>query len=228
MINYEAKERYASNLMKANKEIESLTEEQHDALAEVCRIRHYLHSYNVEKLYTGEYMDEFFGYIENDNQQTINDILEAAGLEVIDELNNIDIESIETEADWDYVLDDEDKEAYDNDSDNYRDHCIEIYADIKNQINNAIETYLLGIDKEHGTQYCPTGFARLRQEVIMAKYSEKQNQWTQAYIKKAYDSILVRVPKGDKEKYQSLAESKGISLNRLIVDFLEKEIEKCP
>lgn len=28
--------------------------------------------------------------------------------------------------------------------------------------NNAIEDYLLEIDKKYGTKYCPTGFARLR------------------------------------------------------------------
>lgn len=60
----------------------------------------------------------------------------------------------------------------------------------------------------------------------MAKYSEKQNKWTQDYVKRAYDTFNVRVQKGDKEKYQNLAKSKGISLNKLIVDLLEEQIEK--
>lgn len=60
----------------------------------------------------------------------------------------------------------------------------------------------------------------------MAKYSEKQNKWTQDYIKKAYDDIKVRVPKGRREVYKELAESKGTSLNKMIVDFLESELEK--
>ena len=60
----------------------------------------------------------------------------------------------------------------------------------------------------------------------MAKYSEKQNQWTQAYIKKSYDTISVRVKKGEREKYRKLAEECGISLNALIVELLEKQFSK--
>lgn len=55
----------------------------------------------------------------------------------------------------------------------------------------------------------------------MAKYSEKQNKWTQDYIKKAYDEIKVRVPKGKKEEYKALAEQKGMSLNSLIIELLD-------
>lgn len=58
----------------------------------------------------------------------------------------------------------------------------------------------------------------------MAKYSEKQNKWTQDYIKKAYDEIKVRVPKGEKEKYKAYAEKQDKSLNQLIIDLLDKEI----
>ena len=59
----------------------------------------------------------------------------------------------------------------------------------------------------------------------MARYSEAQNKATQKYIKSNYDSIVVRVPKGKKEKYKHLAANQGKSLNKLIVDLLEKEIE---
>lgn len=60
----------------------------------------------------------------------------------------------------------------------------------------------------------------------MARYSEAQNRATQKYIKSNYDSIVVRVPKGKKERYKLLAADQGKSLNKLIVDLLEKEIEK--
>lgn len=59
----------------------------------------------------------------------------------------------------------------------------------------------------------------------MAKYTDKQNKWTQDYIKKAYDEIKVRVPKGDRDKYKALAENKGLSLNQLIIDLLNNEID---
>lgn len=58
----------------------------------------------------------------------------------------------------------------------------------------------------------------------MAKYSEKQNKWTQDYIKKAYDEIKLRVPKGKKDDYKAQAESKGKSLNQYIVDLVESDI----
>ena len=57
------------------------------------------------------------------------------------------------------------------------------------------------------------------------KYSEAQNKATQKYIKAAYDTITVRVPKGMRDKYNAHAESKGISLSKLIIDMLNKDLE---
>lgn len=59
----------------------------------------------------------------------------------------------------------------------------------------------------------------------MAKYTEAQNKATQKYIAKAYDQVSLRVPKGKRELYKAHAESKGKSLNQLIVDLLEKDIK---
>lgn len=58
----------------------------------------------------------------------------------------------------------------------------------------------------------------------MAKYSEKQNKWTQDYIKKAYDEIKIRVPKGKKDEYKAKLEEQGISLNKFVADYLEREL----
>lgn len=55
----------------------------------------------------------------------------------------------------------------------------------------------------------------------MARYSEAHNRASQKYNKKAYDVITVRVPKGARAKYKALAESKGSSLNSLILTYLE-------
>ena len=59
-----------------------------------------------------------------------------------------------------------------------------------------------------------------------AKYSEAQNKATQKYIKNAYDTITTRVPKGMRDVYKAHAESKGTSLNKLIVDLLNKDIKE--
>ena len=58
-----------------------------------------------------------------------------------------------------------------------------------------------------------------------AKYSEAQNKATQKYIQKTYDTITVRVPKGMRETYNAHAESKGISLNKLITELLNEDIK---
>ena len=40
------------------------------------------------------------------------------------------------------------------------------------------------------------------------------------------DEIKVRVPKGNKDRYKAHAESKGKSLNALIVELLENDIKE--
>lgn len=46
------------------------------------------------------------------------------------------------------------------------------------------------------------------------------------YIKKAYELITVRVHKGEKQKYSEFAEKKGLSLNKFIVDAMDKQMEE--
>jgi len=60
----------------------------------------------------------------------------------------------------------------------------------------------------------------------VAKYTEKQNKWTQDYIKKAYDTIVIRVPKGKRLEYNELAGKQGKSLTKLIMELLEEQLEK--
>lgn len=65
----------------------------------------------------------------------------------------------------------------------------------------------------------------------MSKYSgydEKSKERTMRYMKEKRDRIAVGVPKGDKERYMKHAKSKGVSLNRLIVDLIEADMKKSP
>ena len=55
----------------------------------------------------------------------------------------------------------------------------------------------------------------------MARYSEAHNKATQRYIKKAYDEVKIRIPKGKKEEYKAMAEAEGKSLNQFIIDRIE-------
>ena len=58
-------------------------------------------------------------------------------------------------------------------------------------------------------------------------YDEKSKDRTMRYMKEKRDRIVVGVPKGDKERYTNYAKSKGLSLNKLIVQLLEKDINEA-
>ena len=62
-------------------------------------------------------------------------------------------------------------------------------------------------------------------EVInVTKHYEQRKEANKKYMQ-GLDDIKVRVPKGKREIYKAYAESKGTSLNKLIVDLLEKDME---
>lgn len=58
----------------------------------------------------------------------------------------------------------------------------------------------------------------------MAKYSDAQKEATARYNKKAYDRIDLIVKKGQREIIKEYAASQGKSLNRFILDAVEKEM----
>ena len=57
-------------------------------------------------------------------------------------------------------------------------------------------------------------------------YSEAQKKATAKYMKNKLDDIKVRVPKGKREVYKAHAERKGKSLNTLIIELLEKDMQE--
>lgn len=63
---YEAKRRYVEKIMQENAEVETLTEEQHEALQELARIRHEIHS-SWETMWNDEANDNprLWNYIES-------------------------------------------------------------------------------------------------------------------------------------------------------------------
>lgn len=58
---------------------------------------------------------------------------------------------------------------------------------------------------------------------MLAERTDKQKDSQNAYMKKLQD-IKVRVPKEYFDKIKRYAESKGISINKLIISLLESEI----
>lgn len=55
--------------------------------------------------------------------------------------------------------------------------------------------------------------------------SEAQKRATIKYMKNNYDDIKVRVPKGSKERWKSIAENNGVSLRQLIISSVEEKIK---
>ena len=57
-------------------------------------------------------------------------------------------------------------------------------------------------------------------------YSEAQKKATAKYMKNKLDDIKVRVPQGKREVYKAHAERQGKSLNALIIELLEKDMQE--
>lgn len=57
-------------------------------------------------------------------------------------------------------------------------------------------------------------------------YTEAQKKATAKYMKNNLDDIKVRVPKGKREVYKAHAERQGKSLNALIIELLEKDMQE--
>lgn len=46
------------------------------------------------------------------------------------------------------------------------------------------------------------------------------------YLKEKVEDIKIRVPKGKREEYKEFAEKEGKSLNRYIIDLIEKDMKE--
>jgi len=57
-------------------------------------------------------------------------------------------------------------------------------------------------------------------------YNEKAKERTMKYMKENRDKLTMNLPKGDKARYRAHAESKDKSLTELIVELLERDMEK--
>ncbi len=146
---YERKREWAANRMEKNKEITTLTEEQHDILSDLASFRHELHI-NQFALYNSEHSQnpKFNKYID-----TINDKLKEAKLPSISLIKIEDIPS--TEDRYNGIIDNTDEAENKNRNEALR---------IAEEINSNIEKYLRAIDEKHGTDYAPSGASRIFSE----------------------------------------------------------------
>jgi len=149
---YDRKREYAATRMIKNKENASLTDEQHDALINLCTVRHRLHT-NMDKV------------VKSDNEGIKNKLI-LANIQLnenkitpmdfipLDTSDYIDIDTIDLLYEIEQIPENEEEKQEWYDDNYYR-----IYNELSN-LNNKIEEYLKKIDEKYGTNYCPTGLSR--------------------------------------------------------------------
>lgn len=176
-MNKKAIEAKAGYVMKQNClnmiECDTLTYEQHQALATLAGARHELHT-NKERLFTQSYeQDTVVNWFDPSYENNESAQLEEVGLPELDcilDQEDIDFPSY---GEWDMILDDADHEEYEEraEEEGYPDGyslwleesgIFEEWCEICEKQNAIIEEYLARIDAEHGTHYAPTGYARAR------------------------------------------------------------------
>lgn len=146
---YEYRREAAFSRMQENKEnCSSLTEEQHDALTQICTIRHEIHS-NIDSAFNVEstIYSKIIEWLDGESNYSINMLLKNAGLDNI-LFWNCDLEKVPNS--YDYI-----DMGYD-----YEEALDEHYS-LFSRINNEIEDFLRKIDQTHKTSYAPTGTHRI-------------------------------------------------------------------
>lgn len=144
---YQRRSENAAKRMEEQKQVSSLTEEQHDALAQVCSMRHELHC-NLDSLIISESTNfsKFNNWLCGDSDESFYMILKSVG--------------IDNDLQWspeDLPTDDSMWSDFYSDYDEFYD-C---EYDVASAIHNHVENFLRKIDEEYGTSYAPTGTHRL-------------------------------------------------------------------
>ena len=158
---YDRKREWAAKRMSGNRKVDTLTEEQHDLLEELCRFRHELHTswedaFNTNSPSFGYFADNISIYSVGNSGEELPCRIEAAfgkkpyyARDYYDLNEAIDIlreEGI-----------DSDHPDYNSELNELKEQAFEVFA----TINDEIEAFLCEIDKEYGTNYCPSGATRI-------------------------------------------------------------------
>lgn len=155
---YDKKQMWAERRMTENAENNNLTEEQHDCLARLCAFRHKLHTnqgsaFNTESSLYDEFSKEISCYEEDGITEEAEQLFGCKPFNRIDYYTEQDIEDELEECE-----DDEEREQqYKKLFDEYFFEAAEKFE----QVNNQIENFLCKVDKQYGTNYCPTGASRI-------------------------------------------------------------------
>lgn len=139
----ELKKQYIKNKMEQNFSVNTLTTEQHEALSFLCKVRHKFHinMYSIIKGHGNNYLNALI---------RANDILFKSGLPKISDIPDDILDNYE------FVH----KYRIDKNQINNTFEFNRIYKNL-NGLNDHIELYIAEIDKKYGTQYKPSGAARM-------------------------------------------------------------------
>lgn len=181
----ESKEQKEANFkyrMDENRKITALSDKQHDAIQYLCRVRHEMHSGQKAFFLSDDPRHaQFELFLGKDGQGTINKLLSEAGLPTV--TLNTDIFKVETDkcfkredfnSDYDYEM--------------ARARAFDHSAELAENLNTSIETYLENIDRTYGTKYKPYGKFRFYKETktehVQAKYErmERMNEKKRVFV----------------------------------------------
>ncbi len=140
---FKGREEAVKRKMEKNTEVESLTKEQHSALAELAALRHDVHVNSW--MITGSDTTNFLPY--KDGLIGINKILKSSGLPIIEELGQRYGQIIAAY-----------HKSYDIHERKKMDDFQRLRAEFLSWFNNSVKSYLKKIDQEYGTKYCPVGW----------------------------------------------------------------------
>lgn len=127
-----------------------------ELVTELCRVRHEMHC-NIDHLVWGNEcgVRDFGDFIVE-----INFKLMESGYRYIDSLPSGEEDYIEIET-IDLIYETEDLPSDDDEREEYISAKYEELYDQWEDVNKQIEAYLLSIDKEYGTSWCPSGIQRM-------------------------------------------------------------------
>ena len=174
---FEKKERYAQSKSDRNAEVAAtngMTDGQIEALTEICRIRHEIHSCDRMRMFNDESVEssEWSGAVDK-----IESLIGDADLPPISWSSDYSM----TPSTFDYfnILSEEEQNQWEERADQitaetggrirhtglsaYIEEGEDFKAFLKDveAFNSDVEKYLAEIDKNYGTEFCPTGWARM-------------------------------------------------------------------
>lgn len=150
---YSRRNENAAIRMAKNAENSSLTEDQHEALSDLCKIRHELHS-NIDRIVKNDEQREIDTLVKINIQIKESGLIPMKFISIYIE-DFIDIDTISLLEIIDCISSED--ENYD---DWYDENYERIYNELE-ELNDKIEKYLSVVDVKYKTNYAPTGMQRI-------------------------------------------------------------------